>query len=109
MFDKIKNFFKRLFSKDKLLNPGTIIEEPKSVSDKNQFQDNIVVKEDEERLRLLKIQEEFSKGNILEEDIDEDDLENLHILYDEQISKIKDSIENYKNETLKIMKELKSS
>ena len=71
------------------------------------FMKRIKVEEDKEEKRLLKLQDEFRKGNIQEEEMTKEDIEKLHILYNKQIEEIEQSIENYKQETLKIMREIK--
>lgn len=72
----------------------------------NNFKQSIKVEEDKERLRLLKLQDDFSKGYILEEEISEEDVEKLHQLYDEQIEELNKSTENYKRKIMEIRKKL---
>ena len=68
-----------------------------------------VVKQDKEKQRLLKLQQEFSAGNIVEEEISEEDTEKLCKLYDEQIEEIKKSTEQYKKEIIEMRKKLKQA
>lgn len=74
---------------------------------KNSFRQNIKIKEDKEKTRLLNLQEEFSLGKIKEEDISEADIQKLHKLYDEQIEELNKSTENYKKRILEIRASLK--
>ena len=69
---------------------------------RQEFNERIVVKQDKEKQRLLKLQQEFSAGNIAEEDISEEDTEKLCELYDEQIAEIKKSTEMYKKKIIEI-------
>lgn len=70
------------------------------------FKQDIKIKEDKEKTRLLKIQKEFSLGKIAEEDINEDDIQKLHRLYDEQIEELNKSTENYRKRILEIRSKL---
>ena len=72
----------------------------------NSFKQRIKVGEDTERIRLLRLQEDFSKGYITEEEISEEDVEKLHKLYDEQIEELNKSTENYRRKILEIRKKL---
>lgn len=72
----------------------------------NSFKQNIRIKEDKEKTRLLKLQEEFSAGKITEEDISEEDIQKLHKLYDEQIEELNKSTENYRKRILEIRAKL---
>ena len=74
-----------------------------------EFDERIVVKQDKEKQRLLKLQQEFSAGNIVEEEISEEDTEKLCKLYDEQIEEIKKSTEQYKKEIIEMRKKLKQA
>ena len=74
---------------------------------RQEFNERIVVKQDEEKQRLLKLQQEFSAGNIDEEDISEEDTEKLCELYDEQIAEIKKSTEMYKKKIIEIRRRVK--
>lgn len=74
--------------------------------DREDFLEKLSVKENE-KMRLLSLQQKFSNGEITEEDINEDDIEKLHQLYDEQISELEKSTENYKRRILEIKEKLK--
>lgn len=80
---------------------------------KEKFIDRIVVKEDEEKQRILKLQKAYEKRLISEEEITEKDKEKLYNLYEYQIDQLKisikkaeDEIEINKNEILKIRKQI---
>lgn len=72
----------------------------------NNFKQNIKIKENKEKTRLLKLQKEFSEGKIAEEDINENDIQKLHYLYDEQIEELNKSTENYRKRILEIRSKL---
>ena len=80
---------------------------------KEKLIDRIVVKEDEEKQRILKLQKANEKRLISEEEITEKDKEKLYNLYEYQIDQLKisikkaeDEIEINKNEILKIRKQI---
>lgn len=80
---------------------------------KEKFIDRIVVKEDKEKQRILKLQKAYEKRLISEEEITEKDKEKLYNLYEYQIDQLKisikkaeDEIEINKNEILKIRKQI---
>ena len=106
IFVQIKNFFKNLFKRNK----NNIVEETKESiennRDKGVFKQTIKIDEDKEKIRLLKLQEDFANGKILEEDINDEDTEKLFELYDEQIKKINNETEIYKQKTLAIKAKL---
>lgn len=73
---------------------------------RQEFNGRIVIKQDKEKQRLLKLQQEFSAGKIEEEDISEEDTEKLCKLYDEQIAEIKKSTEMHKKKIIEIRRKL---
>lgn len=103
---RIRNFFQNLlFGKEK-----TPIEAQINTSNnENNFKENIQIKQEEEKKRILKLQQDFKQGIIEEEDIPEDDYTNLLKLYDEQNEKIRQEIEMYRKETAKILEQLKKA
>ena len=94
MFEKIINFFKKIFGKEELLR----IEAPKeTVADKerlNVFQNDLKNGADD-RMRLLNIQKDIKSGTITEKDIESKDINLLKELYCEQILELANSIEYY--------------
>ena len=105
IFSKIKNFILNLFNKKQ----KEMEKEEYKFNKENDFKQRIIVEEDKEKTRLLNLQQEFEKGNIQEEDIDEADVEKLHKLYDEQIEEINKQTEMYKEKILKIKEKLNKS
>ena len=106
-FDKVKNFFVRLFKKSS--NNLEIQQkdfQPKSNLEENTFENNIVVKQDENERRLLQLQKAYKSGKIQEEDISQEDKEKLIVLYKKQNSELKETIKNEKKEIRKILKSI---
>ena len=98
MFEKIKEFFMKLFG---IKKQELLIEDVKheSVSDirKEEFENNIKVSNDEEEQRILKLRKDFESGIILEEDLSKDDFDKLYNLYEREIQLTKESIQNYRD------------
>jgi len=105
IIQKIKEFFKKVFNKFRYPENSHIQE--KIVYSTNNFKENIVIKEDEERLRILKIQEDYKNGLIEEEDIQKEDYQKLLDLYDEQNQNINQEIERDKMEIKNMLEKLK--
>ena len=97
VIDKIKNFFKRLFSKKKEEKIETL--ESKK---ENDFINNIKIEEDTEEKRLLKLQSLIAEDVITEEELPEEDVKALHKLYDKQILDLKKEIDEYREKILKL-------
>lgn len=109
-FNKIKNFFFRLFKK----SSNSLETQPRDFKNQSNleehaFKDNIIIKQDEEELRLLQLQREYKSGKILEEDMSQEDKEKLINLYKKQNLELKETIKNEKEEIRKMLDELKAS
>lgn len=72
----------------------------------NDFKSNIEIKEDEKKIRLLKLQEDFENGIITESQMDEQDIYELHELYNSQIEELETSTKNYKKRIIDVKKRL---
>ena len=111
IFSKIKMFFRNLLknnnTQEKIVNQN-ILEEQKESNPilKTNFINNIKIQEKKVNLRLKKMQKDLENGNIMEEDLCEQELQELRELYLQQIEEKKQSIENYKNRILKIKAQL---
>ena len=89
IFIRIKNFFKKIFYKqDKIESVSKEIK-----NKENNFRHDIIIKQDDEKLRILNLQEDYKNGLIEEEDISKEDYQKLLDLYDEQNKLIKEDIE----------------
>ena len=89
VFQKIKNFFKKVFGKKQIENniQTDIIEEESN----NEFKESIKMTEDEET-KLLELQRRYRRGEIAENDLSEEQIDALCKLYDKQIEDLKQSI-----------------
>ncbi len=83
-------------------------------SNKEKFIERIIIKQDKELQKILKLQKAYEKRLILEEEISEEDKEKLYNLYEKQIKEIQASIkvsenviERNKNHIIKIRDKLK--
>lgn len=108
---KIKQFFKNMFKKNIAQNDIS----QKDIEKRNNFRDNITVKEDTEKSRLLKLQEMFRNGQLSEDDISMEDIEKLSKLYDEQIDELQEKIkqnvyatDNYKKQIILMKNKINS-
>ncbi len=99
IIDRIKNIFKKLFSKKE---KETEIVEIKEKQKENTFINSIKIEEDDEEKRLLKLQTLISENIVTEEELPEEDVNALHKLYDRQILQLKKEIDDYREKILKI-------
>ena len=107
IINKIKSFFKKLLEKFKYEQDNH--DEEKIIDNQEKdFKSEIIIKTDEEKLRILKLQEEYKKGLIEEKDISKEDYKKLLELYDEQNKKIKEEIERDRIEIKKMLQKLKN-
>ena len=72
------------------------------------FLKDLEIKEDEEEIRILKLQKEYKIGKIKEKDISADDYKKLIALYKKQNEKLKEKIASKRNKIRKKLDELKS-
>lgn len=106
IFRRIKIFFTNLFKRN--IQTKNIVEKKEitSIKIKQEFIKDIKIPEERANLRLQKMQKDFEKGLIKEEDLNDSDLNDLRKLYMQQIEEKKRSIENYKNKIIKIKAQL---
>lgn len=108
IFYKIKNFFRKLFKKQKVDNTVSetfLNNKIENDTQKQAFLDNIKNIENEET-KLLKLQKQYRKGEIKEEDLTETQYKSLCDLYDRQISNLKKSNEIRKQKILQYRNKL---
>lgn len=98
ILDKIKNFFKKLFSKKEEEKKVETVE----VKKENNFINSVKIEEDTEEKRLLKLQSLIAEDVITEEELPEEDVKALHKLYDKQILDLKKEIDEYREKILKL-------
>lgn len=110
IFGRIKLFFRNLFKSDiqeSTINENIIIEQEKSNTiQENNFVNNIKIQENKQNLRLKKMSKDLESGQIIEEDLCEQELQELREFYLQQIEEKKQSIENYKNRIIMIKAQL---
>lgn len=95
-FDKVRKFFKKLFSKKEENVEQTEIKK------ENDFLSRVKIEEDNEEKRLLKLQSLLAEEVITEEELPDDDIKALHELYNKQILQLKREIDEYRQKTLKL-------
>ena len=111
IFDKIKNFFKKLFVSDveKIveINDNIIRSEEDDILDLDKIKEEEKIESD----RLFKLKEQFENEEITEEDISEEDKEKIKLLYADQIENLDYAInarmkelENLKQEIVAVKK-----
>lgn len=111
LFYKIKNFFRKLFCKNKTIENVNIIknkEEIEKQTRKDSFMEQIKNIENDET-RLLKIQKQYRSGEIKEEDLTEEQVNSLCALYDKQIANLRKSNKIRKQKLLEYRRNLQTS
>lgn len=106
---KIKKFFKKLFGRNEYIQENVESKKELNEMEKNNFKESIEVKEDEEELKIIKLQTEYKAGNIREEDMTDEEHEKLIDLYKKQNKELKEKIETKKNKIRKKIDDLKAS
>ena len=106
IFRKISDFFKKIFSKKKVLQKEDIIVN----NDKDDsFIKNIQIKENKEELRLLQLKQQYENGEIDEEDMSDEDVDKLCQLYEKETDELNADTERRKNHIAQMLKELKNA
>ena len=98
IFEKITDFFRKIFKNNKERNNVTSYQSVEINKDdkKQDFQNSIKVEPDLEEERLLNLQKQFENNIITEEEISENDKVELKGLYYMQMLKSKIKIKIYK-------------
>ena len=108
IFYKIKQFFKCLFYKKEPIN-NTAVETNKVIlpneNKRSSFMESIKITEDEET-KLLKLQKQYRSGEIKEEELSDEQVNSLCVLYDKQIANLKKSNEIRKQKLLEYRRKL---
>ncbi len=106
IFTKIAEFFKKIFSKKKILQSKN---ENISNDIRDSFIESIQIKKDKEKLRLCKLKQQYDNGEIDEDDIPDEDVEKLVELYEEETDKLKADTEKIKNHIRQMLKQLQKT
>ena len=109
IFTKIFNFFKRIFKKD--ISPTENIIEKTIENEKknNDFFENVYIKQNEEEIRLKRLQLQYDNGEIDEDVISEEDMDKLIEMYEKETDELNKDTENIKIHISKMLNELKNS
>lgn len=100
---KIKKFFLNLFKKE------DIKEEKPKREIKEDLKNEIIIKQNEEELKIIKLQKAYKAGDIREEDMTEEEKEKLIELYKSQNKALREKIEYKKKNLKKRLDDLKAS
>ena len=110
IFTKISNFFKKIFFRTKEAFTESINE---ASTYNNQYKENfiekIAIKEDKEEKRLRILQLQYDNGEIDEEEISEEDMDKLIIMYEQETEELNTDTERRKKHIAQMLKELKST
>lgn len=110
IFTKISNFFKRILFRKNEVFTEAIDEEPTYNNRcKENFIENIAVKENEEEKRLKDLQLLYDNGKIDEENISDEDMDKLIKMYEKETEELNADTQRRKNHIAQMLKELKSS
>lgn len=106
IFIKIAEFFKKFFSRKKILQSKN---ENISNDIRDSFIESIQIKEDKEKLRLCKLKQQYDNGEIDEDDIPDEDVEKIVELYEKETDKLKADTEKIKNHIRQMLKQLQKT
>ena len=110
IFIKIFKFFKQIFSRKNISATENMTE--KLIKNEGQhvnFFENIQIKENEEEKRLKELQLQYDNGEIDEDNLSEEEIDKLVILYEKETKELNTDTERRKNHIAQMLKELKSS
>ncbi len=110
IFIKISNFFKKLFFRKKEYIEESVDEKTiYNIQQKENFVENIVIKENEKEKRLKELQLQYDNGEIDEEDISDEDMDRLIEMYEKETEELNKETEKIKIHISQMLKELKNS
>ena len=89
---KIRKFFSNLFKKQQKEEVMKVTGEKTEIDKKDEFQEKIEVKKDEDEIKILNLQKKYKSGKIKEEEISDDDRKKLIELYKKQNKELKEKI-----------------
>lgn len=112
IFQKIKNFFKRIFWKEDIsinTTPVQNIEENRvPTNSRISFPETIKIIEDEDT-KLLKLQKQYRSGQIKESDMSQEQIDSLCNLYDRQIANLEKANQKRKEKILLYRRKLQTN
>ena len=104
IFIKIKNFFRNIFYKK---NDNSIKQTKETVTeetDNNYSFKSYIKRTESEETKLLDLQNRYRKGEIADDDLTQEQINSLCMLYDKQIEDLKRTIEAKKQQISKYKK-----
>lgn len=112
IFQKIKNFFKRIFGKEDIsinTTPVQNIEENMiPTNSRTSFSETIKIIEDEDT-KLLKLQKQYRSGQIKESEMSQEQIDSLCNLYDRQIANLEKANQKRKEKILLYRRKLQTN
>ncbi len=109
-FTKIANFFKNIFfSSSKAELEDANISPSYNSNEKEDFIENIVVREDKEEKRLKTLQLQYDNEELDEEDISDEDMEKLIEMYEKETEQLNAETLRIKEHIAQMLKELKQA
>ncbi len=112
IFYKIKIFFKNLFNPRKKVENVFSVEDEVNIKSENQNNIDSFIKSirniENEETRLLKLQQQYRRGEIKEETLTKEQVNALCALYDKQIANLRKSNEIRKKNLLEYRKKLQT-
>lgn len=110
IINKLKNFFRNLFKKNKPIQKAILVEDSINNSidgeqNRNIFMESIKNVENEDT-KLLKLQKQYRNGDIKEEEMSKEQVSALIDLYDKQIENLRKSNELRKQKLLEYRKNM---
>ena len=92
IFRKIKNFFKKIFSKKEDSAKNEIEEIIKDESEKKDGFKEYIKRTEDEETKVLDLQMRYRRGEIADSDLTQEQINSLCMLYDKQIEDLKRTI-----------------
>ena len=109
IFNKILNFVKKIFRISSKDESKTTFNNINYSFPKEEFINDIVVKENEEKVKLKELQLKYENGEIDEYNISDEDIDKLIEMYKNETEKLNLDTEKRKNHISKMLDELKAS
>ena len=110
LFNKITNFFRKIFCKEKTQMEENLPEKKlENIEYKSDFAERIIVQENPEEKRLKQLQYQYENGEIDEDDISEEDQNKLIEMYEKETEQLNSETERIKQHISQMLKELKTT
>ena len=93
IFGKIKNFFRKIFCKKEDSTKNTTEEIIDNGPEKNEEFKEYIKRTEDEETKVLELQRRYRRGEIADDDLTQEQINSLCMLYDKQIEDLKRTIE----------------